>query len=187
MNMNMYRCICRFLKECVLLIRVALPAEDIGADGLLSDCTERLTPLAHSVFVLALSYTGLMTLLCHRSMLRIGTSVVVLILWHRCTWCKLILVAHLDAPRIVAVIRVMLDVASAEVRFQPETAPAVCSQRTRLDDAPDPWVGSGFGLLLKKWKKIDFAIDFWPIWYRFLMKNFWNSIGTPLVFNKEWP
>jgi len=28
------------------------------------------------------------------------------------------------------VIRVMLDVAAAEVRFQPEPAPAVCFQRT---------------------------------------------------------
>ena len=62
----------------------------------------------------------------------------------------LFLIAHLDAPRIVAVIRVMLDVASAEVRFQPETAPAVCSQRTRSNDAPDPWVWSGFSLLLIK-------------------------------------
>jgi len=31
--------------------------------------TERLTPLAHSVLVLALSYTSLMTLLCHGSLL----------------------------------------------------------------------------------------------------------------------
>jgi len=31
-----------------------------------------------------------------------------------------------------------------------ETAPAV-----QRNDAPDPWVGSGFSLLLKKWKKID--------------------------------
>jgi len=65
-------------------------------------------------------------------------------------------IAHLDAPRVGAVIRVMLDVAAAEVRFQPESAPAVCSQRTRSHDAPDPWVGSGFSLLLTKWKKIDF-------------------------------
>jgi len=38
----MYRCICRFLKECVVLIRVALPAEALGADGLLSDWDRRL-------------------------------------------------------------------------------------------------------------------------------------------------
>jgi len=44
--------------------------------------TERLT----SVLVLALSYTGLTTLLCHRSLLRIRTRVVILILQHRCTW-----------------------------------------------------------------------------------------------------
>ena len=36
-----------FLKECVILIRVVLPAEALGADSLLSDCTERLTLLAH--------------------------------------------------------------------------------------------------------------------------------------------
>jgi len=141
----MYRCICRFLKECVVLMCVALPAEALGAEGLLSDCTERLTPLAHSVLVLALSYTGLMTLLCHRSLLCIGTSVVFLILRHRCTWCRLLVITHLDAPRVGAVIRVMFDVAAAEVRFQPEPAPAVCSQHTRSDDAPDPWVECGFG------------------------------------------
>ena len=111
---------------------------------------ERLTLLAHSVLVLALSYTCLMTILCHRSLLRIGIRVVILILQHRCTWCRLLLITHLDAPRVGAVIRVMLDVAAAEVRFQPEPAPAVCSQRTRSDDAVDPWVGSGFSLLLKK-------------------------------------
>ena len=44
---------------------------------------------------------------------------------------------HSYAPRVGAVIRVMLDVAAAEVHFQPEPA------RTRSDDTPDPWVGSG--------------------------------------------
>jgi len=36
-NMYMYRYICRFLKERGALIRVALPAEVLGADCLLSD------------------------------------------------------------------------------------------------------------------------------------------------------
>ena len=36
-NMYMYRYICRFLKERGALIRVVLPAEVLGADGLLSD------------------------------------------------------------------------------------------------------------------------------------------------------
>jgi len=145
----------------LVLIRVALPVEALGADGLLSNCTERLTPLAHSVFVLALSYTSLMTLLCHRRMLGNRTSVIILILRHRCTWC--LLMAHMDAPRVGAVIRVMLNVASTEVRFQPEPAPAVCSQRTRSDDAPDPC------LLLKKNRFLvsifdQFDIDFrWGI------------------------
>jgi len=137
--------------------------------------TERLTLLAHIILVLSLSYTGLTTLLCHRSLLRIRTCVVIRILRHRCTWCRLLLIAHLDAPRVGAVILVMLNVEAAEVRFQPKPSPAVCSQRTRSDDAPDreiecslndnhqkgqmmimimktpdPWVGSGFSLLLKK-------------------------------------
>ena len=58
------------------------------------------------------------------------------------------MIAHLDAPRVGSVIQLMINVAAAEVRFQPEPAPAVCSQRTRSDDAPNPWVG--FSLLLKK-------------------------------------
>jgi len=37
MNVYMYRCICRFLKEGVVLLRVALPAEALGTDDLLSD------------------------------------------------------------------------------------------------------------------------------------------------------
>jgi hypothetical protein len=83
-------------------------------------------------------------------LLHVGTRVVILILRHRCIWCRLLLIAHLNASRVGAVIRVMLDVATAEVRFQPDPAPAACSQRTRSDDAPDPWVWSGFSLLLKK-------------------------------------
>ena len=35
--MYIYRFICRFLKQCGALIRVALVAEALGADGLLSD------------------------------------------------------------------------------------------------------------------------------------------------------
>ena len=67
--------------------------------------------------------------------------------------------AHMDAPRVGAVIRVMLNVTSTEVRFQPEPAPSVCSQRTRSDDAPDPC------LLLKKNRFLvsifdQFDIDF---------------------------
>ena len=56
--------------------------------------TERLTLLAHSVLVLALSYTSLTTFLCHRSFLCIGTRVVILILLHRSTWCRLLLIAR---------------------------------------------------------------------------------------------
>ena len=175
MNMYMYRCIWRFLIECVVLIRVALPAEDIGPDGLLSDCTEWLALLAHSVFVLALSHTSVMTLVWHRSMLHIETNIVILILWYR---YRLVLVAHLECFKHCSCDSSDSRLDShwaAEVRFQPEPAPAVCSQCTRLDDAPDPWVdpwvGSGFRLLLKKWEKSilvsifdQFDIDFqWRI------------------------
>ena len=38
----MYRYICRFLKECGALVRVALSAEALGADGLLSVWDQRL-------------------------------------------------------------------------------------------------------------------------------------------------
>jgi len=41
-NMYMYRYICRFLKECGALISVALSAEALGADGLLSVWDQRL-------------------------------------------------------------------------------------------------------------------------------------------------
>ena len=62
--------------------------------------TERLTLLAHIILVLSLSYTGLTTLLWHRRLLRIGTRVVIRILRHRCIWCRLLLIAHLDASRV---------------------------------------------------------------------------------------
>jgi len=41
-NMYLYRYICKFLKECGALVRVALPAEALGADGLLSVWNQRL-------------------------------------------------------------------------------------------------------------------------------------------------
>ena len=126
--------------------------------------TERLTPLAHSVLVLALSYTSLGTLLCHGSLLWIRCHVVIIIivrLGHRCRWCKLLLFAHLDAPRVGVVIRVMLNVAAAEACFQPEPAPAVCFQRTEvvnlLSMLPLYWpFCPAFSLLQKKWKNINF-------------------------------
>ena len=40
--MYLYRYICKFLKECGVLVRVALPAEALGADGLLSVWDQRL-------------------------------------------------------------------------------------------------------------------------------------------------
>ena len=47
-------------------------------------------------------------------------------------WCRLLLIAHLDAPHVGVVTRVMLNVATAEVCLQSEPAPDVCSQRTPL-------------------------------------------------------
>ena len=41
-NMYLYRYICKFLKECGALVRVALSAEALGADGLLSVWDQRL-------------------------------------------------------------------------------------------------------------------------------------------------
>ena len=41
-NMYLYKYICRFLKECGALVRVALSAEALGADGLLSVWDQRL-------------------------------------------------------------------------------------------------------------------------------------------------
>jgi len=102
--------------------------------------TERLTPLFHSVFVLALGYTGLATLLCHRRLLGIRTRVVILILRHRHTWCWLLLIAHLDAQCDGGVIQMMIDVAAAEVRSQPKTAPAVSVLRRRSRPLSREWV-----------------------------------------------
>ena len=74
----------------------------------------------------SLSYTSLVTLLCHGSLLQIRSHVVIIIIvQHRCRRCRLLLIANLDVPRVSVVIRVMLDVAPAEARFQPEPAPAV--------------------------------------------------------------
>ena len=63
--------------------------------------TKRLAPFkfAHSVLVIALSQTGLATLVCRRGLLRVGSRVVIPNLRPRCRWCRLFLIAHLDAPR----------------------------------------------------------------------------------------
>ena len=44
----MYRYICRFLKECGTLVRVALSAEALGADGLLSVWDQRLVSVLNA-------------------------------------------------------------------------------------------------------------------------------------------
>jgi len=44
---------------------------------------------------------------------------MVIIVRNRCRWCRLLLIAHLDTPRVGVVIGVMIDVTTAEARFQP--------------------------------------------------------------------
>ena len=88
--------------------------------------TERLTLLVHSILVLALSYTGLVTLLCHGSLLRMRCHVImVIIVRNRCRWYRLLLIANQDDPRVGVVIGVLFDMAAAEARFQPGPAPCV--------------------------------------------------------------
>jgi len=54
-----------------------------------------------------------------------------------------LLIDHLDAARVSVVIQVMLNVAPAEARFQPEPAPAVCFQRTFDSTVVELMLGSG--------------------------------------------
>ena len=70
--------------------------------------TKRLAPFAHSVLVITLSQTSLVALVCLRGLLRVGSRIVIPNLRPRCRWCRLFLFAHLDAPRVCIVIRVML-------------------------------------------------------------------------------
>jgi len=69
--------------------------------------TKRLAPFSHSVVVITLSQTSFAALVCLRGLLRVG-SCVIPNLRPRCRWCRLFLIAHLDAPRVGIMIRVML-------------------------------------------------------------------------------
>ena len=70
--------------------------------------TKRLAPFAHIVLIITLSQTSFAALVCLWGLLRVRRSVVIPNLWPRCRWCRLFLIAHLDAPRVGIVIRVIL-------------------------------------------------------------------------------
>jgi len=70
--------------------------------------TKRLALFAHNVLVITLSQTSFAALVCLRGLLHVGSRMVIPNLRPRCRWCRLFLIAHLDAPRVGIVIRVML-------------------------------------------------------------------------------
>jgi len=69
--------------------------------------TKRLVPFAHTVLVITLSQTSFAALVWLRGLLRVRSRIVIPNLRPWCRWCRLFLIAHLDAPRVGIVIRVM--------------------------------------------------------------------------------
>jgi len=95
-------------------------------------------------------------------------------LWPRCRRCRLFLITHLDAPRVSVVIRVIPRGRCASQRAHSPFVRFTLGSPSRV------------GQFSKKYSIC--SQDFWPFWDRFLIRNFRNSIRTPLVFdNKEWP
>ena len=100
--------------------------------------------------------------------------VIAIIVQNRWRWWRLLLIAHLDAPRVGVIIGVMLDVAATETRFWQVQRRAsnpnqpllftviVLGNLLSMLRSYRP-VGQGFSLLQKKWKNIDFSLDFGPI------------------------
>jgi len=139
--------------------------------------TKRLAPFAHSVLVIALSQTGLATLVCRWGLLRVRSRVGISNLRPRCcagSSSSLIWMLHASASWFEWCSRgrcASQRASSPFVRFK-------CSR-------PLVHLASRVGQFSKN--NSIFSQDFWPIWDQFLIRNFRNSIRTPWVFDKEWP